>query len=210
MIVLQIVKRSFFMYKRLLIVTFAIIFLCVILTVLPIHGESEIYDSVLRLHVIANSDSEADQSLKLAVRDEILEVTSDLFLDCKSREEARSKAIENLTLLESAARKAILDRGYDYPVSISIGNEEYPTKNYESCCFPAGEYLSLRVMIGEAAGQNWWCVLFPPMCVGAASDSEAFAEVGLTGEQYNIITQTDDPKYKIRFKLLESIENAID
>ena len=81
MIVLQIVKRSFFMYKRLLIVTFAIIFLCVILTVLPIHGESEIYDSVLRLHVIANSDSEADQSLKLAVRDEILEVTSDLFLD---------------------------------------------------------------------------------------------------------------------------------
>ena len=198
------------MYKRLLIVTFAIIALCAILTVLPIHGESEIYDSVLRLHVIANSDSAEDQELKLLVRDEILRLSQDIFSDCKTRDQAQRKAVENLELIEQAAMRVIRENGYGYDVNIALSTEEYPTKNYESCCFPAGEYLSLRVMIGEAKGQNWWCVLFPPMCVGAASSADAYAEVGLTGEQYNIITQTDDPKYKIRFKLLESIEKAIE
>ena len=198
------------MYKRLLIVAFAIIGLCTVLTVMPIHGEAEIYDSVLRLHVIANSDSTADQKIKLLVRDEILKVSEDMFSNCKSREEAQSKAIENIYLFEDVARKTVIENGYDYPVSITLSNEEYPAKNYESCCFPAGEYLSLRVMIGNAEGQNWWCVLFPPMCIGAASTSDAYAEVGLTGEQYHMITQTDDPKYKIRFKLLESIEKAIE
>jgi stage II sporulation protein R len=198
------------MYKRLLIVTFAIIALCAILTILPIHGESEIYDNVLRLHVIANSDSTEDQELKLLVRDEILRVSEDIFSNCKSRDQAQIKALENLDMIEQAAIRVIRENGYDYGVSIALSTEEYPTKNYESCCFPAGEYLSLRVMIGESEGQNWWCVLFPPMCVGAASSSEAYAEVGLTGEQYNIITQTDNPKYKVRFKLLESIEKAID
>ena len=198
------------MYKRLLIVTFAIIALCAVLTVLPIHGEAEIYDNVLRLHVIANSDSAEDQELKLLVRDEILKVSSDMFANCNSRDQAQIKAKENLDLLEAAAIRTVREHGYDYDVNITFSAEEYPTKNYESCCFPAGEYLSLRVMIGDAEGQNWWCVLFPPMCVVAASDSDAYAEVGLTGEQYNMITQTEDPKYKIRFKLLESIEKAIE
>ncbi len=197
------------MYKRLLIVTFTIICLCAVLTLLPIHGETGVYKNVLRLHVLANSDSEEDQELKLYVRDEILNVTGELFVDCQSRAEAEQMVIENMVLIQSTAEKAISEKGYDYPVSILLGEEEYPTKNYESACFPSGEYLSLRVMIGDADGENWWCVLFPPMCLGAASSSEAFAEVGFTGEQYNIITETDEPKYKIRFKLLESIEKAV-
>ena len=197
------------MYTRLLIVTFTLIGLCAVLTFLPIHGEDEVYDNVLRLHVLANSDSDEDQALKLRVRDELLGVTEDIFADCKTREDAERLVRENMSLIQSTAQNAVSAAGYSYPVSITLGEEEYPTRNYENACFPAGEYMSLRVMIGEAEGQNWWCVLFPPMCVGAASQSDAYAEVGLTGEQYNIITETDKPTYKVRFKLLEAIDQAV-
>ena len=197
------------MYKRILIVTFAIIGLCAILTILPIHSEGQIYDSVLRLHVLANSDSEGDQALKLSVRDAILADTAHLFDDCKSRDEASAVVNENLPLLQMSAERAIGEAGYSYPVRIELGEEEYPTKNYESACFPAGEYLSLRVLIGEGEGQNWWCVLFPPLCVSAASESDGSVEVGLYGDQYAIVTETEDIKYKIRFKLLEAIEKAV-
>lgn len=197
------------MYKRLLIVTFTLIGLCTILTLLPIHGEDEIYDNVLRLHVLANSDSDEDQALKIRVRDELLEATEDIFADCKTREDAERLVRENMSLIRNTAQNAVSSAGYSYPVSIAFDEEEYPTRNYENACFPAGEYMSLRVMIGEAEGQNWWCVLFPPMCVGAASQSDTYAEVGLTGGQYNIITETDKPTYKVRFKLLEAIDQAV-
>ena len=197
------------MYRRILIVTFAIIELCAILTILPIHSEGQIYDNVLRLHVLANSDSEDDQALKLSVRDAILADTAHLFADCKSRDEASAVVSENLPLLQMSAERAISEAGYSYPVRIELGEEEYPTRNYESACFPAGEYLSLRVLIGEGEGQNWWCVLFPPLCVSAASESDGSVEVGLYGDQYAIVTETEDIKYKIRFKLLEAIEKAV-
>lgn len=198
------------MYKRILIATFTIIGLYVLLGFLPIHSEAAIYDNVLRLHVLANSDSSEDQSLKLEVRDRILEETATLFKDCKSKDEAREAVESNLDKIREVAEQTIRETGYDYSVSVSLGEEEYPTKNYEECCFPAGEYLSLRVMIGEAEGENWWCVLFPPLCIDAAGESrEVFAEVGLTDEQYSFITETDNPKYKVRFKLLEVIEGAM-
>ena len=198
------------MYKRILIATFTIIGLYVLLGFLPIHSESAIYDNVLRLHVLANSDSSEDQALKLEVRDRILEETATLFKDCKSKDEAREAVESNLDKIREIAEQTVREAGYDYSVSVSLGEEEYPTKNYEECCFPAGEYLSLRVMIGEAEGENWWCVLFPPLCIDAAGESrEVFAEVGLTDEQYSFITETDNPKYKVRFKLLEVIEGAM-
>jgi stage II sporulation protein R len=198
------------MYKRILIATFTIIGLYVLLGFLPIHSEAAIYDNVLRLHVLANSDSSEDQTLKLEVRDRILEETATLFEDCKSKDEAREAVESNLDKIREIAEQTVREEGYDYDVSVSLGEEEYPTKNYEECCFPAGEYLSLRVMIGEAEGENWWCVLFPPLCIDAAGESrEVFAEVGLTDEQYSFITETDNPKYKVRFKLLEVIEGAM-
>lgn len=198
------------MYKRILIATFTIIGLYVLLGFLPIHSEAAIYDNVLRLHVLANSDSSADQALKLEVRDRILEETATLFKDCKTKNEAREAVESNLDKIREIAEQTVRETGYEYGVSVSLGEEEYPTKNYEECCFPAGEYLSLRVMIGEAEGENWWCVLFPPLCIDAAGESrEVFAEVGLTDEQYSFITETDNPKYKVRFKLLEVIEGAM-
>ena len=197
------------MYKKLITVAVAILGITVLLNLLPIHGEAEIYENVLRLHVIANSDSEEDQALKLKVRDRVLEDTQELFSGIKSKAEAQSILQTELERIEAIAKSTVEEAGYSHSVTVKLGEEEYPTKNYESCCFPAGEYLSLQIKIGDAEGQNWWCVLFPPMCVGAASDSDAFAEVGLTGEQYNVITQTDSPKYKVRFKLLETFEKAV-
>ena len=202
-------KGAVFMKKRIFILFLTLTILIGILSVLPVHSEALIYDKVLRLHVIANSDSKEDQALKLLVRDAILEKTSVLLANTTSREEARHIIETNIKNLQKIAKLTVTQNGYSYPVTVELGKEEYPTKNYESCAFPAGEYLSLKVKIGKAEGQNWWCVLFPPMCLGAASDCEAIAEVGLTDTQYAIITETESPKYKIRFKLLEAIEKAV-
>ena len=196
--------------KNLLALTVTVILLFVILGALPIHGESEIYDSVLRLHILANSDSEEDQELKLKVRDTILEHSSELFGDSQSIEDAALVINSNIDTITELARQVIIENGYDYPVSVTLTNERYPTRSYESLCFPSGEYLSLRVMIGDAEGQNWWCVLFPPLCLSAATEKktaeDAFIAVGLTGDQYRIITESDNTKYTVRFKLLETIE----
>ena len=195
--------------KKLLICAFIILSLALIAGLFPVHGESEIYDTVVRLHVLANSDSEEDQALKLLVRDEIIGVVSPAVKDCRNQAEAIA-AIEGIAdEIESAAREAIEREGYDYSVSVKLGREQYPTKSYESCAFPAGEYISLQVLIGEGEGQNWWCCLFPPLCLSAAtpddeeSNEDAFISVGLTPDQYKIITETDAPKYKVRFKFLE-------
>ena len=179
------------------------------LSFLPIHGEGEIYDTVVRLHVLANSDSPEDQALKLEVRDAILAVTSPLVEGCTSQSEAIRALESGMAEIEEAARAVITAAGRMDEVTVLIGREDYPTRTYESCAFPAGEYVSLRVCIGEAAGQNWWCVLFPPLCLSAASDGgageDAFVSVGLSKDQYGIITETGRTKYKVRFKILELI-----
>lgn len=178
--------------------------------VLPIHGEEKIYESVLRLHVLANSDSDEDQALKLKVRDEILSYVSPRVIDSKNREEAQRILQNELENIEKIAAQTVAREGYDYSVDVTLTVEEYPTRNYEAMSFPSGEYISLRVMIGEAEGQNWWCVLFPPLCLSAASESveneEAFIAVGLNSDQYKIITETDDTTYYLRFKLLEALQ----
>jgi stage II sporulation protein R len=190
----------------------SVIFVVTLLCALPIHGESEIYDSVLRLHVIANSDTQEDQELKLRVRDAILTASEDMLKSATTREEAATLIWQNIDALTNAAEQEIARCGYDYPVNITLSQEEYPTKSYESFCFPSGEYLSLRVMIGNSSGQNWWCVLFPPLCLSAATEKrdaeDAFIAAGLTGEQYKIITETDNVKYTARFKILEVLEDA--
>ena len=198
------------MYKRLFAFTLCLILLIGVLSFLPVHGESELYQSVVRLHVLANSDSDEDQNLKLIVRDKILEKAKSLLSECNSQKEAQAIIESNLYVFESIVQSTVISEGYEYEVRIKLSDEEYPTKNYESCCFPSGNYLSLQILIGEAKGQNWWCVLFPPLCLSAASEgSEAFAEVGLTGEQYNVITETENPRYKVRFKLLEVFDSAL-
>ena len=193
-------KRAFgfFLAAVLLMTAFAI---------LPIHGEEEVYESVIRLHVLANSDSEEDQALKLLVRDAVLFDAQAILQDTKTCEEAEAVLTAHLDQLERTAAECLRQNGSADPVTVTLGEEEYPTRVYENLAFPSGEYLSLRVMIGEAAGQNWWCVLFPPLCLSAATTKheaeEIFLSAGLTEQQYRIITDSDNTKYKLRFKILE-------
>lgn len=201
--------------NKLLIGTILILALALLAGILPIHGEEEIYDTVVRLHVLANSDSETDQALKLTVRDRILETVTPAVEDCRTQAEAIAAIGAVMDELEEVAEEAVRDAGYDYTVSVQIGEEEYPTRVYESCAFPAGEYVSLRVLIGEAEGANWWCCLFPPLCLSAATEQssgneDAFIAVGLTGDQYKLITESDTPKYRVRFKILETIKRIWD
>ena len=199
------------MPKRFYVAIVVLLIALMALSFLPVHGERDIYDTVVRLHVLANSDSEADQALKLQVRDAVLAASAPLVEDCTTQAEAVEALTAHLSDLESAALAVIASEGYDYPVTVLLGEEDYPTRVYESCAFPAGTYVSLRVLIGEGEGQNWWCCLFPPLCLSAATakqdNEDAFIQVGLTKDQYGIITETGKTKYKVRFKLLEVLED---
>ena len=191
----------------------AVILLASALMILPIHGEAGIYDSVIRLHVLAASDSDRDQALKLTVRDAVLQKTQTLLQNVGDRAEAERILRAALPEIEAVATAALADVGAPNTVSVTLGEETYPTREYEQLVFPAGEYLSLRVLIGAAEGQNWWCVLFPPLCLTTATErreSEAIClSAGLTGEQYRLIADTGETKYRLRFKILEVAENLL-
>lgn len=187
---------------------FTTVTLCALLLfcILPIHGEGGVYGKVLRLHVIGASDSKLDQSLKLSVRDAVLECAKPLLSDAETRDDAARIITSHRDEIENAAERALRARGCHDAARISVCAERYPMKDYESFCFPSGEYLSVKVMIGEAEGKNWWCVLFPRLCTDLATSKEDFAAVGFTPEQYRIITESEDAAYRIRFRLLEFFE----
>lgn len=177
----------------------------------PVNGEVKIYDNVVRLHVLANSDEEEDQQLKLLVRDAVLECMNENINKCLSVEEAKKSVNENIEAITSAAKKCIEKNGYNYKVLVETGVEKYPTRNYENVSFPAGEYYSVKVKIGKAEGKNWWCVLFPPLCVGVATASTAEDEltsVGLTTDEVKILTENDGGEYELKFKLLEFFQKT--
>ena len=197
--------------KVLRILTVLMLICFLVICVVPIHGEGGVYDNVLRLHVLANSDDEEDQRLKLLVRDAVLELCAPMLGRCRSREEAQEVVTGLLADIEKVAKDTLQAAGCDRAVSVELGEEGYPERQYESLSFPSGRYLSLRISIGEAKGQNWWCVLFPPICMSAATATveeaeDAFIAVGFTPEQYRIITDTDEVTYRLKFKFLEIIE----
>ena len=167
-------------------------------------AQEELADSVIRLHVIANSDSEADQALKLAVRDRVLEQAECLYPEGADREEARRALECHLNALAAAGQAVVGEWGYDYPVSAELTRCWFPTKEYDGFALPAGEYEALRVVIGEGEGQNWWCVAFPPLCLGAASETvEEAAQAGsFTREQAGLITG-ETGGYVLKFKGME-------
>ncbi|MCI8496647.1 MAG: stage II sporulation protein R [Clostridiales bacterium] len=162
-----------------------------------------IRESVVRLHVLANSDSDADQTLKLQVRDRVLRETKGLFSEAQGEADALQRARDALPLIQKAAEDEIALRGYDYPVTVEIGQSCFNTRTYEEVTLPAGRYDAVRILIGDGAGKNWWCVMFPPMCVPAASESEELSDV-LDAEQMEIVGNAD--RYEVKFKTLEIIE----
>lgn len=187
----------------------AILIAFTVISILPVNGEEKIYTDLIRLHVIANSDSDSDQKLKLKVRDAILESAETLGLN-GSKTNAQMLITDGKSILLEAANKVIESEGYNYPVHIEFGEERYPERNYEDFTLPEGEYTSLRVIIGDGAGHNWWCVLYPPLCTAVAGErEETFISAGFTDSQYRAITESGKNKYKVKFKILEIIDEIL-
>ena len=168
--------------------------------------QKELAECVIRLHVIANSDSVEDQRLKLDVRDRVLEEAQAVYEGCVSREQVQHRLEEKLIVLEQAGAEIVKEQGYSYPVHAELTPCWFPTKEYDTFSLPAGEYMALRVVIGEGAGQNWWCVAFPPLCVGAASQTleDAVAVGSFTEEQMRLMTQ-QEKSYILKFKGMEAL-----
>lgn len=170
---------------------------------------TDISDSVFRLHVIANSNSDEDQNLKYKVRDSLLNYMNNICKDCTSKEEAINIVSEHQDKFRQVALETIRNEGYSYDVKIEIGNFEFPTKQYGDISFPAGFYDALKVEIGKAEGRNWWCVMFPSLCfvdissgIVPEKSKEELQDV-LSDEEYAIISDNSNPSIKLKFKLLE-------
>ena len=169
----------------------------------------DIPDRVLRLHILANSDSEEDQALKLKVRDRIVTESAGLFDQVTDRESARAVVEKNMDALREAAQDEVYRQGYSYPVSMELTHMYFTTRVYGETALPAGYYEALRVTIGAGAGHNWWCVIFPAMCLPVAEESQELDGV-LNEEQMEIVEVGESAQYEIKFKALEWHEQIVD
>lgn len=168
-----------------------------------LNTQRDLADRVVRLHVLANSDSEEDQALKLLVRDAVLERATALLERTESRAEAETLLRESLPELETIGEETVRANGYSYDVAAELEDTSFPTKDYDGFSLPAGEYLALRILIGAGAGQNWWCVVFPPLCTAASADvPETALAAGLTEDQVSLMTE-EDSGYVLKFKAVE-------
>lgn len=200
-------------YSLILIILLSIyIFISAVSYVTAISSDLE--NSIFRLHVIANSDSNEDQNLKYIVRDNLIAYMNELSANSKTKKEAIQIAKEHTDEFYNIAKKTIIDNGYNYDVTLEIGNFDFPTKHYGDISIPAGYYDALRVKIGEAQGQNWWCVMFPPLCfVNVTSgivpeESKELLESELNEEEYDIISNKNSSEIKFKFKLIELLQNT--
>ncbi len=182
---------------------FALIF-CAVVSLLALNGEyDQVRDSVLRLHILANSDSLYDQELKLKVRDALQAQVDEVFGGCENLEQAILAAESNVDTLRRTAEETLRAGGCSYPVKISVEPAMFNTRTYDGITLPAGEYTALRVEIGEAKGRNWWCVMFPAMCV-TGRDSRQELEAVLTDGQVSLL---EADGYDIRFRCVEWYES---
>ena len=163
--------------------------------------QTQLADKIIRLHVIANSDSQADQALKLQVRDQVLAQADTLLSGQESAQQAAEILRDNLTPLAETAAQTVSQAGFSYQVQVSLEDTWFPTRQYGDLSLPAGQYQALRVVIGQGEGKNWWCVVFPSLCLPAVSE-QALQTAGLTGQDYALLTESSQP-YVIKFKALE-------
>lgn len=162
----------------------------------------DVRSEVLRLHILANSDSNEDQELKLSVRDAILEHSGELFNGATTLNLAVEKAQSSLSEIERIAKEEIALQGYTYDVKAYICDMYFETRKYEDITMPAGRYKALRIEIGKAKGKNWWCVLFPALCIPAAQENAQIQDV-LSSEEIDTVTS---PKYEAKFAIVEFFE----
>ena len=173
---------------------------------IPTEADAEIYSDTLRLHILAASDSDEDQALKLRVRDGILTEYSAQLSEVTDLEDARATLEARLPDIVATAERIVAEAGYDYTVTASLGEEWYDTRDYGEVSLPRGVYTSLIIRIGNGQGRNWWCVMYPPMCLDLATDAPSDDWTsGYTGEELSLISG----KYRVKFKLLELISDFI-
>ncbi len=202
--------------KKILYIAVTVLVLFALSSFLPTEDDMSLYDGVIRLHILASSDSEEDQTLKLHVRDMILGGIGEITSGAKTKEEAETMIAASLDDICELATDAVRSYGSDATVSVTLTEEKYPRRSYGGVILPSGTYTSLRIMLGEAKGQNWWCVLFPDICTSPAiketdasgenASEDKFIEAGFTPSQYKLITKTDEPRYVIKFRIVEIIE----
>jgi stage II sporulation protein R len=184
------------------------------------NDQKNIASKIIRFHVIANSDSKDDQALKLKVRDKVLEYMQPKLKKSKSIEESRKVIKQNNEEIIAIANRVIKENGYNYSVRTTLSNENFPIKTYGNITLPQGEYEAYRIIIGTGKGQNWWCVMFPPVCfvditkgeVSYKQTEEQMKRV-LSPEEYKIVNNqlnkaNNKGNIKIQFKLLEIFKNA--
>ena len=170
--------------------------------------QKNISEKLIRLHVIANSDAPEDQEIKLKVRDKILESITEFTEGCSDINDAHKKISSKLPELKTIAEKVLRENGFTYSARISLSNEFFPTREYETFSLPSGKYNALRILLGNASGKNWWCVLFPPLCISAAEAEtiELMESSGLSESEIKLIT-SHQLEYKYKFKIVEIFRN---
>ena len=173
----------------------------------------DISNAVVRLHIVANSNSERDQKLKLNVRDRIIKDTSHIFEETLSPTQALALATENISLINNLAENEIKRLGYDYPVTVSVGKEAFPTKTYGNLTLPSGRYNAVKVKIGEAEGENWWCVMYPPLCftdgiISVSENSISQLKNSLSESEFMLLTKSSTSvPVEIKFKIVELFQS---
>ena len=175
-------------------------------------------DKLIRFHVLANSDSDEDQELKLKVRDEIIKYLQPMLKQSKSLEQSEQIILSESENIKNIGENLIKENGYTYEVEVKLEYNNFPAKQYSNIVLPAGEYKALRILIGEAKGKNWWCVMFPPLCFvdenNGVIDKETDEKLRsvLTEEEYNLIAEDNIEKtkdVKMKFKIVEIIEALV-
>ena len=199
------------MKKTILRIEISVLIALVLCCVINVNAFSKQCDSIrekmLRMHVIANSDSVEDQELKLKVRDAVLKEGKELFDGTITSKDAERILVPHIKELEDVALETIKKEGFDYKVKITVGEEYFKTRTYDnSVTLPAGYYTAVKVVIGEGQGQNWWCVMFPPMCLPAANAECELSDV-LNSDETDIVTNSE--KYKFKFKIVEILEDLM-
>ncbi len=169
----------------------------------------DIESRVLRLHILANSDSESDQVLKLKVRDAILEISPEIFGNTSSKQEAIKRAKADLPKIIDEAERVIKAEGYNYNVRAEVVNDKFNTRVYENFTLPAGDYDAVRIIIGSGSGHNWWCVMFPALCLPSAEGNELQNELP-DSEKCIVDNNENNNGYEIRFGVVEAVSSFSD
>ncbi len=194
--------------KNFLLSALVVLLATVFIAAMPTEKEAAIYEDTLRLHILANSDSEEDQELKLKIRDGILERFGKKLEKLDSTEDAKLVLLPILPEIEACAEEIAADSGFQYSVNARLNEEWFDTREYDGFTLPKGVYNSLIIEIGEAEGKNWWCVMFPPLCLDIATENAPSddALIDYTNEEIKLISKS---KYNIKFKILELLSESI-